>query len=255
MPYVTIAGAPLHYTLHDEDAPLDLVCIHGAGGDHTLWPRGLGELPSCNTHVLDLPGHGLSGGDARDSVSAYAEVVETFVAELELRRVVLLGHSMGGAIALQIALDEPRWLDSLILACTGCRLRVPEETFALYRSDPHAAVERQCQLSFSPVAPQALIDAEAARRRDVPPEVMLRDYSACDRFDITDTLGEITVPALVISGDIDHLTPLKYAQFLEDRIPDARLAVVAPAGHMLPLEQPGEITRLVSDFVGRRVDS
>ena len=255
MPYVTITGESVHYTVHDEDAPLDLVCIHGAGGDHTLWPRGLGDLASCNTYVLDLPGHGRSGGHARDSVSAYAEVVEAFVAELGLRRVILLGHSMGGAIALRIALDEPRWLDSLILACTGCRLRVPDETFALYRTDPESAVERQCHVSFSPVAPQALIDAEATRRRDVSPDVMLRDYTACDRFDVTDELGEIAIPALVISGDIDHLTPLKYAQFLEDRIPDARLAVVAPAGHMLPLEQPGEITRLVSEFVGRRVDS
>lgn len=255
MPYVTIAGESLHYALRDEDAPLDLVCIHGAGGDHTIWPRGLGELAGCNTYALDLPGHGLSEGIARNSIGAYAEVVEAFVAALGMRRVILLGHSMGGAIALKIALDEPRWLDSLILACTGCRLRVPEDTFALYRTDPDAAVDRQCHLSFSPVAPAHMVEAEAARRRGVPVEVVLRDYTACDRFDITDDLAEIRIPALVISGDIDHLTPLKYAQFLEDRLPDARLAVVAPAGHMLPMEQPGEMIRLVSDFVGRRVDT
>ncbi|WP_290652144.1 alpha/beta hydrolase [Aquisalimonas sp.] len=253
MPYMTIAGERLFYTVHDQDAPLSLVCIHGAGGDHTIWPLALSELGACNTYTLDLPGHGRSHGAPRETVEAYAVVVEAFIAELGLQRVVLLGHSMGGAIAMTLALARPAWLDALILACTGCRLRVPDEISRLLRTDLGTAIEQLCHNSFSPTAPRSLVQQEDERRRRIPAEVFLADYDACDGFDVTERLGEIREPTLVLSGDIDHLTPVKYAQFLEDRIPNARLAVVAPAGHMLPVEQPAEMTRLVSEFVDRRV--
>ena len=252
MPYQRISGNELFYSAHESEHPLTLVCIHGAGGEHAIWPRGLGDLEHCDTCMLDLPGHGNSAGQPRTSVEDYADDVSAFIEARGFRRVVLLGHSMGGAIALTLGLRHPPWLDAIAIACTGSQLRVPRSITRQLRTAPEVAIEQLCRSSFSPEARLSLVEREMQRQQDVPTEVFLADYQACDDFDITAELHRITQPPLILSGDLDHHTPLKYAQFLEDRLPNGRLAVFAPAGHMLPLEQPTDMIRCVSDFIASR---
>jgi pimeloyl-ACP methyl ester carboxylesterase len=76
------------------------------------------------------------------------------------------------------------------------------------------------------------------------------DLLACDAFDITARLSEIATPTLVVTGDADVMTPVKYGQFLKDSIPGAHMAVIAGAGHMVAREKPVEFISAVSAFLG-----
>lgn len=249
MPYVNMDGTRLFYAEHDLDAACNLVCIHGAGCDHTIWPTGLGQLPMANCWLPDLPGHGRSGGAARDSIAAYADTVEDFVETLDLTRVTLAGHSMGGAVAMTLARRQPDWLEGLVLIGCGSQLPISPELMELLKQDPAAGIERMLAAAF---APGASPDTVAYFRRQalaVEPAVWLTDFHACNAFDMSDSLGDIPQRTLILSGDTDQLTPLRRAQHMEDNLADARLAVIAPAGHMLPLEQPTDTARLIGDFL------
>jgi pimeloyl-ACP methyl ester carboxylesterase len=88
-----------------------------------------------------------------------------------------------------------------------------------------------------------------ARMAETPPAVLHGDFLACDQFDVLPRLGEILSPTLVICGEEDQLTPLKYSRFLAEAIPDARLEKVPKAGHMVMLEQPAAVTTAVKSFM------
>lgn len=251
MPEITVDGTPCFYAGHDLGAPVTLVCIHGAGSDHGIWPPALFQLENCNIHGLDLPGHGRSPGEALATIDDYAELVGGFVDALGADNVVLAGHSMGGGIALTLGQQQPDWLRGLIVLGCGPTLRVSPRLLELFVDDPELAVEEMSRAIFSPMASPELAARFRALAMEVPADVWLRDFQACDHFDIRDCLEAIPQKTLLLSGDSDRMTPLSEAQRLEDGLPDARLAVVAPAGHMLPLEQPADTMRLIDDFISR----
>jgi len=103
MPTLTIADQTIYYTHSNPSALVvqrpPLVLVHGAGGDHLHWPPQLRRLAGCEVYALDLPGHGHSPGAGRNTITAYAQVLNAFADTLALPPFVLAGHSMGGAIA------------------------------------------------------------------------------------------------------------------------------------------------------------
>ncbi len=249
MSLVTVGGERLYYGLKRRVAERDVVLVHGAGGDCSHWPVELGSLEIANVHFLDLPGHGRSSGQGRNDVAAYADVVDAFVAELGLRQVALIGHSMGGATVLTLALRAPRWLDALVLVGTGARLRVVRSLLDLLEADFPAAVDLMCDSMFGPKAPESLVGRERERYAHVDWRIVRNDLIACDAFDAMTELQKISVRTLVVAGACDRLTPLKYSEFLRDGIPGAQLAVLADAGHMVPRENPEEFCRVVGAFL------
>lgn len=175
--------------------------------------------------------------------------------EVALSRVVLNGHSMGGAITLTLALRRPVWLAGIVLTGTGARLRVLPMLQQLLRTDYPAAVDLIIGQSFAPV-PEPLtykqkLKLNGARRHllRTPQYVTVVDYEACDRFDVMQQIGNIAVPTLCLVGAQDAMTPPKYSEYLHSRIVGSSLAVIEGAGHMLPLEQPEQYNRHVADFL------
>jgi pimeloyl-ACP methyl ester carboxylesterase len=163
--------------------------------------------------------------------------------------VVLAGHSLGGAIALALGLQRPEWLEGLVLVGTGCRLRVLPEILEGILQDYPATVSSLAAMAFGPKTSE---DAREAFRRGlerVPPEVTHGDFCACNRFDLCGELAHIDRPALVIAGDADRLTPVKYGAFLADHLPRARLEVLPDAGHMMALERPGPFVDAIRRFL------
>ena len=255
MPYITLGSdgeEEIFYEYHDGGGEESLVLVHGSGGDHTHWPRQLRQLSGFCVYAPDLPGHGRSGGRGRRSVGDYAAAIQAFVARLGLSGVTLFGHSLGGAVVQSIALEKPDWLSRVVLVGTGARLRVAPEILSAIRMDYPAAVEEIVSWAYGPDAPVALVEEGREQFLGNEPDVVFGDYSACDGFDITDRLGEISVPALVISADNDRLTPIKYGRFLAEGIPQAELSLIEGAGHMMTLERPEALVSSVCDFLKRR---
>lgn len=226
-----------------------VICLHGAGGSHLNWPPEIRRLPGAETFVLDLPGHGRSSGAGCQTIDAYAAGVIATLEALNLPRAVVLGHSMGGAVALQTALSHPERVQGLVLVGTGARLRVAPAILEGLLEAPERAIALIAEWAFATDAPAELKRAGEQVMAQTPPAVLHGDMIACDGFDVTGRLGEIAAPTLVITGTADRLTPLKYAQFLAREIPGAELHPVENAGHMVMLERPQTVGEAVARFV------
>ena len=250
MPYVGTSEGDIFFTV--KSGPTEgprLVLLHGAGGSRLHWPAGLRQLVGATVYTLDLPGHGRSEGQGCEAISCYADVVAAFLDAAGLDRVTVVGHSMGGAIAQTLALDHSRRVSAVGLIATGARLRVSPVILETIQQDFERAVELITRYAWSPQADASLTDLGRDALQDTGPDVLLNDFLACDRFDVMDRLDEIQVPALVVSGTADRLTPAKYARFLTERIPNTRLVTVDGAGHMVMLERPEVVTEAIRDFV------
>lgn len=252
MPYEMVAGQRLFFARHkgpSEKAPA-LLLLHGAGGSRLEWPAELRRMPNAAVYVLDLPGHGRSELPGRDTIEDYASVVLAFIEKAGLRDVVVLGWSMGGAIAQLIGLRQPPAVTALVLVSTGARLRVMDAILEGVVDDFQATAEVIVDNVWAEGAPSALVEASRRRLQQADPAVVHGDYVACNRFDLMDGLSEIALPTLVINGTADRMTPLKYGRFLAQEIPDARLVVVEGAGHMVALEEPEAVAAAVHRFLG-----
>jgi pimeloyl-ACP methyl ester carboxylesterase len=225
------------------------VFIHGAGGTHQHWLHQVRDLPHAPTYALDLPGHGRSEGEGRDAIAAYGDWLVAFLDAVGLKQVVLVGHSMGGAIALDVALRHPARLAGLGLVATGARLRVAPAILEGLRLHPEATVRLICDTAFGPEAPPEMARLGRRQMGAIPPEVIHGDFVACDAFDVLGRLCNIGVPVLVLCGTQDYLTPLKYSTYLRDQIPGAMLHLVEGAGHMVMAEQPQKVSQALSSFL------
>jgi pimeloyl-ACP methyl ester carboxylesterase len=250
MPYTNVAGEKMFYVHHQGDpkGQRTLVFVHGAGGSHLNWPPQLRRLAGANTYALDLPGHGQSEGQGRTSISAYADFVAAFLDTLGLEKAILVGHSMGGATALDFTLRYPERMAGLVLVGSGARLRVAPAILDGIRRDFQAAVRLICDYAFALDTPEQLKREGRRQMGQTHPDVLYGDFAACDVFDVMDRLGEICCPTLAICGTADRLTPPKYSTYLRDHIPDAQLVLIEGAGHMVMLEQPEAVSRAIADF-------
>ena len=248
MPFLTMQGERFYYHQSEETGTgRAVILLHGSGGTGRKWAAQLAGIGSHRIIAPDLPGHGQSDGQAQDSVAAYREFVSEFAKALGLKKFVVGGHSLGGAIALDLALTGEDVLDGIILVGSGGRLRVRPEILATLASGkaPVGGLEYNYAFNVS----KDVLDNAAKEMLDVPPGVFLADFQACDKFDVMDRLERIKVPALIICGKDDRMTPVKYSEFLNARIPNAKLALIPDAGHMVMIEQPLAVNGHIAVFL------
>jgi pimeloyl-ACP methyl ester carboxylesterase len=252
MPTITIDGQALYYTHRGgpTGAPT-LLLIHGAGGTHLDWPPHLRRLPEAAVIAVDLPGHGRSALPGREEITGYALAVKDLISALPPGDYVIAGHSMGGAVAQEIALYHPVWLRGLVLIATGARLPVNALLIEQATSDFAPVVDFIVRYSWSPEAPSELVEAGRAQLAQTAPEVLQGDFLACDRFDRRAEVAQIDVPALVIASHNDRMMPHKYGAYLAETIPQAELISLPDAGHMMMLEQPVPVAGAVSRYLAQ----
>lgn len=228
-----------------------VVLLHGAGGNHLFWPSELRRLAGYRIYALDLQGHGKSAGRGLQSIEAYASAVRDWLAEIGLHSAVIVGHSMGSAIALSMALEHPEHVLGLGLFGAAARLRVAADLLdnASNATTLQNAVTMIVSRSFSPSAPPAFVTLAGQRFAETRASVLYGDLLACDAFDVSDQLGKVTSPALVVVGAEDQMTPARHAHLLAASLPVATLKVIPDAGHMVMLEKPGEAASALTEFL------
>jgi pimeloyl-ACP methyl ester carboxylesterase len=233
-----------------EEGKDSLVFIHGAGGNWTSWYLQRNHFSQAfNCFIMELPGHGGAPGQGAREIKGYALWIKGALDELEVANPFVIGHSMGGIITMDLALRFPALAKGLVLVSTGARLRVSPRILDGIKKDFIEAVELICKLSFAKDVPEEMMRLAIAEMMKNSPDVLHGDFLACDRFDIMDEVQAINNPTLVICGDQDALTPIKYSRYLADKIPGALLEIVKGAGHMVMLEQPGEFNKKVEAFL------
>lgn len=252
MPRATVDRQSIFYRLSANDLTRrkpPLLLMHGAGGTHMHWPASLRRLPDWDVYALDLPGHGKSPGAGHSTIAGYRDAVYGFCQALALERVVLAGHSMGGAIAQDFALHYPGRLAGLILVGAGARLKVAPAILDGLRADFAATAQMITGFVHGAGAAEQMKRLYLQRLLENDPEVVAGDFVACDQFDVRAELGRIQAPALVICGTADIMTPPRQSEFLAANLPRARLVLAPNVGHMIPLEASEELTAAVQQFL------
>jgi pimeloyl-ACP methyl ester carboxylesterase len=227
-----------------------MMFIHGSAASHLVWGlqlRALGAI--AHAVAIDLPGHGRSDPPGRKTVDDYCDVVLNLLDALQFDRAVIVGHSLGGAMAQMLALAHPDRVAGLGLVGTGARLRVLPAILDGVLNDFDNIAELVVDYSYAPGLDTSLRARALAEFRACPAQVTHGDFSACNQFDIIARVSEIRAPTLVVVGKDDHLTPVKYAEFLASKIPGARLVIVEGAGHSVMIEQADAVNRALIDFV------
>lgn len=227
----------------------DILFVHGSGADHTCWGNQIKALSNqFRVSALDLSGHGRTKYREGAGLKIYTQDVLSCINKL-CDKPFLIGHSLGGAIALNIGLNFPDQIIGLGLIGTGARLRVLPELLELIEQDMQKAVEFILDRAFSSHPPSQLLEKSRRMILRNGQKALLRDFMTCDGFDIMEKLDQITLPTLVICGHVDQLTPVKYSKYLAENIPDSRLEIIDQAGHMLMLEKPGSLNQVLAEFL------
>lgn len=237
-----------------------IVFLHGSGDSAHIWRLQLealnGKRPG-SAFAIDLPGHGQRadtfGPGAEVSVLDYARAVHDIVFdELGLERPIIAGHSLGGAIALMMALEYRQELGAIMLIGTGARLRVLPALLEAAKQETPEGRAQLAALSVAPANVNTLPPAIDGERGSAQPGMLYRDLAACNVFDVMARLSEISLPALIICGAEDRLTPVKYSQYMHDRLPGSTLHIVPEAGHYVMREQPEIVNAAIEAWLGER---
>jgi pimeloyl-ACP methyl ester carboxylesterase len=253
MPIVHINGKPISYWVGRDSLSEGrevVLFIHGAGGGQYTWSYQKGFFEKrFNPIIIELPGHGASVGEGAEEIGGYAEYVYSFLKALGLSKVFLVGHSMGGAIVQTLALTHPEMIKGIVLVGTGVRLRVFPMILDGIKNDFGETVRKITQFAYSRRALADLIEKGVSELLRCRPEVLYGDFLACDRFDIMNDVGKINLPTLILCGDEDELTPVKYSEFLQSRIKGSKLEILPHAGHMVMMECAGPFNEKIAEFI------
>jgi len=235
-----------------------VVALHGIGGAAHLWAGTAAGLPGRRLLAWNQPGY---GGTALLSPLSFAALADALAAQLEEPVVDIIGHSMGGMIAMEFCLRHPARVRKLVLYATtpafGGRDPAFAEAFMAERLGPlnggrtmaecaRAMAGGMCGPGADPAAEPAIIAAMAE-----VPQASYRATLAClAGFDRRAEIAGITAPTLCLAGAVDKAAPARTMERMAQTIPGARYAVVAGGGHMLHLERPAEFQAALRDFLG-----
>jgi pimeloyl-ACP methyl ester carboxylesterase len=263
---LVVDGIRLHLAEAGEGPAL--VLLHGLTATHATWEHTLPAFAD-RWHVVapDLPGHGESAKpDAPYTIDFYAGVVRSLGRELGLREAVVVGSSLGGQIAVELALSYPAWTRAIVLAAPaggfGPALRATRwavgvaGTPSIVRLALPWALERCFHDRSSPLF--------AARHALLAVRLAHHDYPSFARAVVRSVAGalaagaqpleRLTQPTLVVWGREDRLVGLGASRRLLRAVAHARLAVVERCGHLPMLERPEEFNRILAEFL-RSVDA
>lgn len=238
-----------------------VLCLHGSGGNAGTFAALLERLAGAHSPLaFDQPGHARSGGlDSLGSVERMAAFTRGVMDALGLERPVLLGHSLGGAVALQLARDAPRRVAALVLL--GCAARFPsadraraaggeDETVAQVRRVTQGRERRRFDRSaWSPGTPDEVVHRGFFEDARTDPRVVLGDLLAVRAWDGRPGVAAVEAPALVAWGEDEDPELAARARALADALPGAHGLAVPAAGHMLHAEQPDVVAGAVLDFL------
>ncbi len=271
MPAVDISTSTMAYSLNgapERDDKLAVVLVHGAGGRDQDWPQAwrsvddvtramgltpashVGDLDQYPIYSLDLPGHGQSTGSGCTSVEAYADAVEAFIEAIDLTRVVVVGHSMGAAITLQLATRQNQRIAGIVMIGSAAKLQVAPAILEGLQNDFEATVDAIVKYSWYKETGAFFKEKGRQRMLETGSEVVYGDYFACADFDLTDQLDKVNVPALLIASDKDRMVRLEQSKETAEAL-NATFVALEECGHFQHIEQTAKCAEALSGFFAK----
>ncbi|MBN1472633.1 MAG: alpha/beta hydrolase [Syntrophaceae bacterium] len=231
----------------------NLFFIHGSGGNHSIWSHQYGRLhKNFNIVAVNLPGHGHSGGNGEKDVKHCCEWINRLFDVLDLTNVIMIGHSLGAAITLQFSVIHPQKVAGIV--CIGGGMKMPVNSFFLDFMQTNPAeipaeiIALICKYSLAKENRSKFSDVLGKSIMLSKVDIMYGDLLACNALDLTRDTDNISVPALIVCGGEDKMTPPDLSRQLAARIRGARLEIIEGAGHMVMIEKPVEFNNVLEKF-------
>ena len=262
MPRVKVNDIQMYYEIHGQGFPLILIAGYGCGS--WLWFKQLPHFSKTfQTIVFDNRGVGRTDKpDEAYSVRMFADDTSGLLKYLNVTKCHILGISMGGMIAQQLALSYPELVEKLILCSTTFgghnSIPIPEGTLRTLASSARLPREeglrRNMATAFSPEYirdnPQVFEDVISHLLSNPQPLYANQlQFRALKDFDVEKRLHEISSPVLILGGDRDEVIPTDNSHLLHERIEGSELNVFKGSGHMVIIERAEDLNSKVTEFL------
>jgi pimeloyl-ACP methyl ester carboxylesterase len=229
-----------------------VVFLHGAGLDHSVWAllaRWFAHR-GCAVLAPDMPGHGRSEGAPLGSIAAMADWTAALIGAAGAGAATVIGHSMGSLIALEMAARHPKVVNAAGLIGAAAAIPVAPQLLDAAKLNTHQAINMICMWGYGyragiggSLAPGLWMRGGAQRLLErARPGVLFTDLSACNGYrEGLGSAAKVSLPATLVLGERDQMTPVKAGRELARALPSARVSVLKGAGHMLMSERPDEV--------------
>lgn len=242
----------LYYEEYGKGDPI--IFVHGWMEDHSTWYSQVVHFSKTHRVILyDQRGHGRSDKPQRGySVQTLSNDLYSFTQKLNIKQFTLVGHSMGGIVAITYTLDHSEKVSKLVLIGTGAKSPIALRTmlWVMLHTLPYK-VFAEGSADFKHCNPSEQIKKEAIDRALRVPK-----YAAYEcfkefgmKFDIRDRISGIKVPTLITVGNKDTLMPVKMSKFLNKQIKGSKLEIIPDSKHMPMIDNVEKVNKMIDDFI------
>jgi len=253
--YYYVGSTTLPDVVPDFSRGRKIVFLHAAGSNGHSWHYQYDHLGKSHSPIaLDLPGHGrTSGVEGLRTIQDYADFTDAFLDALKIDSAVVVGRSMGGAVAMDLALRHAGRVQGLILMATAAKFNIPKERIDGW----HAVTMGRASQPFTNdgYSPKTISEKPEIIREGwgeqirTDPRVRWTDMVACSQVDLREQIVRIDKPSLILAGADDTVTTPSDGEFIKSRIKGSRSELIADAAHNLTTEKPGEVNAAVEKFL------
>ncbi|MCE5214293.1 MAG: alpha/beta hydrolase [Methanobacterium sp.] len=258
MKNLNLGDLKLNY--QDQGSGYPVVLIHGLGSDHTIWEGIIPHLEN-NYHVLalDLRGHGGSSKNPGPySLELFSQDVYGFLETLDICQAHFMGHSMGGAVLQELAIQKSKMFGSLTLISSFAYIDqqlkdVLLELLRILREEGYIAFFNKClKLANTPqfieTHKEFFLEIQNVMAKTISIPSLEQTINACLNINFLNSLGMVKTPTLIIAGEEDVFVPVEHGIKINNSIPNSKLEIMPSASHNMLLEQPVETYKLINKF-------
>jgi 3-oxoadipate enol-lactonase/4-carboxymuconolactone decarboxylase len=232
-----------------------IIMVHGAGSNGHTWHNQVAHFGRTHSPIaIDLPAHGRSWGvEGMKTVQEYSDFVVAFLDALGIGSAVIAGRSMGGAIAMDIAMRYPRRVEAILPIVSAARFNIePKRIEALRDVAMGRAPQAFVTYGYSPATVKdrfEIVREGWMEQIQTDPRVRYTDMVACTQCDLREQIARIDKPALVLAGADDPITTPADAEIIHGAVRGSKVRVIADAGHHLPNEKPAQTNSAIESFL------
>ena len=228
--------------------------MHGSGLTHIVWSLHEQFYASQGYNVLsvDLPGHGNSEGPSLKSIEDISTWVKNLMGTLDIKKIIILGHSQGCLVGIDFASRYPDLIDGLVLVSGSYKMPVNQELIDLAEAGDDKAILLMMKWGYE--GSKAFIGGNPVKKiinssREII-EILSVDLNACNNYKTgKEALEKINCPTLCIFGDLDKMVPLEVGNKMAAMIKNSEKKIIDNCGHMIIFEKAFEMRKLVKEFL------